>query len=174
VESLEERLRVRAARLGEDHRASESREKDGKLLGVPLFVEEVRAEDEIPRGRAKQGLRLAPAETRNAEERVVSIRVATQESDCLLRPVRREDVGAAERSSERRQTEPAAELEHSPPCELKPGDVTRERKPTRPQLGPVWEELVLVECGLVDERLGVRRPQDRQPQAFGELDVFLD
>ena len=127
MESLEERIRVRSTRLGEEHLSTEPREKSGELVGVPFLVQEVGAEDEIPRRGAKQRLRLAPANACDTERRVVSLGVAAQELDRVLCPVRREHVGTAQRRRERRQTEPAAELQHLAPCDLERRHVARER-----------------------------------------------
>jgi hypothetical protein len=49
-----------------------------------------------------------------------------------------------------------------------------EREAARPDLGPVREELLLVEGCLVDQLLGTRRPQDLEAQAGCELDLVLD
>jgi hypothetical protein len=52
--------------------------------------------------------------------------------------------------------------------------VPRENESARPELGPVRQELLLVECRLVDQLLCARRPQDRKPKAGAELDLLLD
>jgi hypothetical protein len=52
--------------------------------------------------------------------------------------------------------------------------VARESEAARPELGPIREELLLVERRLVDQLFCARRPQDRQPQAGTELDVLFD
>jgi hypothetical protein len=48
------------------------------------------------------------------------------------------------------------------------------RDSARPELGPVRQELLLVERRLVDQLLCTRRPEDRQPKAGAELDLLLD
>ena len=65
-------------------------------------------------------------------------------------------------------------LEKFGPDNLPPGDVACEREPARPQLGPVRQELLLVECRLVDQLFGARRAEDLQAQARRELDLLLD
>jgi hypothetical protein len=52
--------------------------------------------------------------------------------------------------------------------------VAGEREAARPQLRPVRQELVALERGLVDQLLCVRRPQNRQTQPAGELDLLFD
>ena len=49
AQALEERSPVRAAGLREQHLAAEPRQQLGELLRVPRLVEEVGAEDELPR-----------------------------------------------------------------------------------------------------------------------------
>jgi len=165
---------VRPARLREQHVVTEPREKLRELVGVPRLVEEVGAEDEIPRRRAEERLRLAPADACDAQRGVVSVRVPAQELDRVLGPVGREHVGAAERRGKGRQAEPAAQLEDATTTQREPGDVTREVEPARPQLRPVGEELLLVERRLVDELFRARRPQKRQAEVRRKLDVLFD
>jgi hypothetical protein len=50
----------------------------------------------------------------------------------------------------------------------------REGEATGPELGPIGQELLLVERCLVDQLFGARRPQNRQPKACAELDLLLD
>jgi len=52
--------------------------------------------------------------------------------------------------------------------------VASEGAAARPELGPVREELLLVERGLVDQLLGARRPEDLEALAVPELDLLLD
>jgi hypothetical protein len=53
--------------------------------------------------------------------------------------------------------------------------VTRESQSARPELGPVGEELLLVERRLVDQLVGARRTEDLETQAVdAELDLLLD
>ena len=97
-----------------------------------------------------------------------------EQLDRLLRPVGRENLTAAERCRERRETEPAAELEHFPAAELEARYMPGESEAAGPQLRPVREELLFVERRLVDQLLGARRPEDRKAQARPELDPLLD
>ena len=92
---LEELPRVRPAGLGEQHLAAQAGEKLGELVGVASLVEEVRAEDEIPRRVTEQRLRLAPADARDAQGDAVSLRIPSQQLDRILGPVGGEGVGAA-------------------------------------------------------------------------------
>jgi hypothetical protein len=78
------------------------------------------------------------------------------------------------RRSQRRQPEAAAELDRPQAVQLAPGDVAGEREPTRPELGPVRQEFLLIEGGLVDQLVCARRTEDRQAQVGGELDLLLD
>ena len=174
MEQLEKLFRVRAARLGEQHLAAEPREKRGELVGVALLVEEIRAEHEIPRRVTKERLRLAPAHSRDTKGRMVPLGVLAQELDRILRPVRRENLGAAQRRGECGQPETAPELEYPTTGERKPGDVPRKGEPARPELGPVREELLLVERRLVDQVVGARRTEDLEPEPVPELDLLLD
>ena len=43
-----------------------------------------------------------------------------------------------------------------------------------PELGPVRQELLLVERGLVDQLVGARRTEDLEAQAVPELNLLLD
>jgi hypothetical protein len=174
LEPLQKVLRVRPARLRQQGRASEPRQELGELLGVARLVEEIGAEDEVPRRRAEERLGLAPADAGDTHRRAVPLGVAAEELDRVLGPVGREHLRAAERDRQRRQAEAAAELDDALPVQLEAGDVTREGEPARPELGPVGEKLLLVERRFVDELLGARRPQDGEPQTGCELDLVLD
>ena len=52
--------------------------------------------------------------------------------------------------------------------------MTRERNPAWPELGPVRQELLLVECRLVDQLVRTRRTEDLEAQTVSELDLLLD
>jgi hypothetical protein len=93
---------------------------------------------------------------------VIAGGVRSKQRDRILGPVGREHVGAAERSREGRQAETRAELEDARAYELARRDVLGERDAARPQLGPVWEELLVREGVVVDQLLGARRTQQRQ------------
>jgi hypothetical protein len=54
------------------------------------------------------------------------------------------------------------------------GDVPRESQPARPELGPVRQELLLVEGRLVDQLVGARGTEDLETQAVPEVDLLLD
>ena len=73
----------------------------------------------------------------------------------------------------RRQPEPAAELEHAPPAQRRRADRARERDPARPQLGPVRQELLVLERLLVEQRLAVARREQAQ-LAPAQCDDVLD
>jgi hypothetical protein len=51
--------------------------------------------------------------------------------------------------------------------------VTRQGQSARPELGPVGEELFLVERLLVDQLVGTRGAEDVETQAVPELDLLL-
>ena len=174
MEPVEKLLRVRPPRLGEQHLAAKLWEELRELLGIARLVEEVGPEDEIPWGRTEQRLRLAPANTGNANEDAVALGIPPQQLDRFLRPVGREHLAAAERRGERRQPEAATELENPQTLQVATGDVTRESETARPELGPVRQELLLVECRLVDQLLRARRADDLEPQAGRELDLLFD
>ena len=174
AELLEELLRVGTARLREQDFPAQLRQKLAELLGVARFVEQVGAEDEIPRRGAQQGFRFAPANPGHPEEEAVALGVLPEQLDRVLRPVRREHLGAAKRRRERRQPKPTAELEHPARAQLEARDMAGKRDSARPELGPVRQELLLVERRLVDQLLCTRRPEDRQPKAGAELDLLLD
>src|SRR5262249_29506192 len=63
---LEKLLRIRPPRFREQHLPSKVWKELRQLFGVACLVEQVRAENEIPRSGAEQGLRLAPADAREA------------------------------------------------------------------------------------------------------------
>ena len=52
--------------------------------------------------------------------------------------------------------------------------MTSESDAARPELGPVGQELLLVEGRLVDQLVGARRAQDLEAQPVSELDLLLD
>ena len=60
------------------------------------------------------------------------------------------------------------------PAQLTRGDVARERQAARPELGPVRQELLLVERRLVDELVGARGTEDLEAQPLPEVDLLLD
>ena len=91
----------------------------------------------------------------------------------MRRPVRREHARVAECRRERRQREPAAELEHPGSRERPFGDDGGECNAARPDLGPVGQELLALERLFVEQRLGAPRPQDRK-RAPRQLDRLLD
>ena len=49
-----------------------------------------------------------------------------------------------------------------------------EGEAARPELGPVRQELLLVERGLVDQLVRARRAEDLEALAVPELDLLLD
>jgi hypothetical protein len=72
------------------------------------------------------------------------------------------------------QAEAAPELENPQAAHLARGDLPRESQSARPELGPVRQELLLVERRLVDQPLGARRTENLETQAVPELDLLLD
>ena len=132
------------------------------MLGVACLIEEIGAEDEIPRRRPQQRLGFAPANAGHPEEDAVALGVPPQQLDRFLGPVRREHLGASHRCSERRQSQAAPELDDPQPGQLSPRHVTGQSDTAGPELRPVGQKLLLVECRLVDQLLGAGRPEDVQ------------
>jgi hypothetical protein len=159
---LEEALRERTPRIGEHDLAAEPREQLEKLGGVPRLVEQVGTEDEVERRLRKKHARLVPAHALDTQDDVISIGVRAEQCNRIVGPVGGEDVGAEERRSERGQSEARAELDDALPFEVERLDGSRKHDPTRPQLGPVGQELVGVERRFVDQLVGARRTQERQ------------
>ena len=96
-----------------------------------------------------------------------------QERDGVGCPVGGEDLCASDRGREGRQSEPAPELDDARAAKRQRLDGSCEGEPARPQLGPVGQELLVLEGLLVDQRLGVgRSPQGQSPP--GQLDCLLD
>jgi hypothetical protein len=173
VPASEKRLCERTAGLREQHVPTEPRQELEKLLAVPLLVEQVGAEHELPRRLPQEWLRVVPAHALRAERDTVARGVGAQERDSVLGPVGRKHFGAAERRRERRKPEPRPELEHAQPAHLEAGDRFGERKAARPELRPVRKELVLVEGGFVDQLVGARRAQERELPA-GDRERLFD
>ena len=123
--------------------------------------------------RSYQHVRLVPPNALHAQWNAVALRVRAQERDRVVGPVRREHVRAAERSGERRQAEARAELDHSLATDAQRGHDRCQRNAARPELRPVGQELILVEGVLVDQLVGVRRPQQRDGAAR-ELEPLFD
>ena len=174
-EPLEELLRVRPPRLGEQHLAAQLREELGELLGVARLVEEVGAEDEVPRRRAQEGLRLAPADAGDTERRRRCARRSAAAARSRPPPSRsraRRRRGAPRRATGSPSPQPSSRTRS--PRSSRAGDVAREREAARPELGPVRQELLLVERRLVDQLVGARRAEDLEASARPELDLLLD
>jgi len=174
AEPVEELLRVRTAGLREQDLATELRQQVAELLGVARLVEQVGAENEIPRRGTQQRFRLAPAHPSHPEEDAVALRVLPQQLDRVLGPVGGQHLGATERRGQRRESEPAAKLERAQPMQVAGRQVPRESEAARPELGPVRQELLLVERRLVDQLVGTGRPEDLEAPAVPELDLLLD
>src|SRR4051794_18136049 len=170
---LEEALRERPSRIGDDDVVTEFRQELEKLCRVPRLVEQVGAEDEIERSLREELVGLVPPDALDAQRHMVSLGVRAEERDRVVGPIGREDVGAAKRCGKRGQAEPRAELDDPRAIERKRLDEATERDAARPELRPVRQELLLVERGLVDQLVGARRTQERQRPA-GELELLLD
>ena len=104
---------------------------------------------------------------------VVALRVRAQQRDGVRGPVRREDVAAAECGCERRQAETRAELEDPEAGQVPLADETGKCDAARPELGPVRQELVLVERRFVYQLVGARRARERHLPAC-ELECLVD
>ena len=123
--------------------------------GVALLVEDVRSEHEIEPARLERALvRPRPGRPSSSASPFAAALRASRSSASGAQSVASTSA-AGQGGRERRQAEPAAELEHRRPAEVERGDVPGEREPARPQLGPVGQELVVLEALLVDQALGI-------------------
>jgi hypothetical protein len=109
----------------------------------------------------------------DAQSDTVPLRIRAQQRNGVVGPIGREDVRAAKRCRERREPESCAELDDSLAVDVERLDDARERDAARPELGPVGQELLLVERCLVDQLVRTRRAQERQ-RAAGELELLFD
>ena len=159
-------------RLAQEDVGAEPREELEQLIGIAPLVEQIRAEHERPRRLPDERLRVVPAHTFGTKSDPVSSGVQPQQLDRIVRPVRREHIGAGERGGEGRQPEPGAELENPGAAEVEAADRPRERDAARPELGPVRQEFLLVERLLVDQLVGAGGTQQRQ-RVSGEPDGFF-
>jgi hypothetical protein len=91
----------------------------------------------------------------------------------LLRPVGREHLPTARGRDEARDAEAAAELDDAPAAQARRQRLG-ERQPGRPELRPVRQELLLREDVLVDQRLRVRRAEQRELQPAGDHGVVYE
>ncbi len=152
----------------------QARKQREQRFAVARLVEDVGREDEVQRARARAA---APARSScrraSRSDRVVALRVGLRHRDRLRRPVGGEHAAAGERGGDARQPEAAAELERPRSLQRPAADRPRQRERARPQLGPVREELLLLERVLVEQRLGIARPQQPQVAAV-ERDDLLD
>ena len=114
-------------------------------------------------------LRSEVEQAAGAESLAGGERVHGRDLEGVRGPVRRKHARTAERGDDARQREPAPELEHAEPVEIQARDRPRERDRRRPQLGPVGEELLVLERLLVEERVGDARPQEsKRPLAHAD------
>ena len=158
---LEEGGRVAAAGIGDerlavarDDRVEQAEQRDR----VAVLVEDVGRQDELE-GTEDERSRVVPRQHGGREPEPVRRRIGGGELDRLRSPVGCEHVGARARGGKRRQREAATHLQDAPALEIELGHVPRESEPARPQLGPVGQELVLVEALLVDQALRIVGPQ---------------
>ena len=170
---LEERLCERSARIGDEDLSAELRQELEQLPRVPFLVEKIRSEDELPRRLPQQRLWRVPAHALHAKSDAVPFRVGAQERDRVICPIGGEHLCAAQRGRERRKPEAGAELEHALVAHVERRYDLRKCDAAAPELGPVRQELVLVERILVDQLVRVRRPQQRDLPA-GEVERVLD
>src|SRR5665213_1808434 len=170
--TLEKALRERPARVGEEDIGAKARQQLEQLVGVALLVEEVCAEHEPPRRLADELLRVVPAHPLGAQPDPVPPGVQPQQLDGIVCPVRREHVGANQRGRERREPEPCSELDDLRAAQLEGGNGRRERDAARPELGPVGQELLVVERFFVDQLVSAGRAQQCQGVPC-ELDGLL-
>ena len=138
------------------------------------LVEDVGGEHEVPGRAVEQRLGLGPA-SRPASRACASFRsalaavIATASSDQSVAST----VPPASAAAMLGRPEPAAELERAGAAQRAAGDRAGERERARPQLGPVRQELLALERVLVEQRLGVARPQQPQVAAV-DRDHLLD
>ena len=171
---LEERLRERPAGIGDHDLAAELRQE----------LEQLRRRS-APRTGGRRRARAA-TEPRAASGSGSSQRTRFTRSLMLLRFAfaRRSATASSAQSvastfaprsaaaSDGRPS-PAPSSSDAPVAHVERRDDLGERDAARPQLRPVRQKLVLVERVLVDELVGVRRPQQRHAPA-GELERLLD
>src|SRR5438067_5537875 len=79
--SVEEGLRMRTRRIGEEDLRAERGQKVEQTIGVAALVEDVRGEDEAPRRLAHDRLGLVPVDDLGSKAEAVSLRVLAQEPD---------------------------------------------------------------------------------------------
>ena len=171
--ALEERAERRAARVGEQHLRSEPRQQREQLVDVSPLVEEVGAEDEIPRAARRR--RVRPREPRGRESSPRSAprsapRRASASSDQSVAST------SAPRSAATTLGSPRPQPSSSTRNARRASDAatTRaERDRARPQLGPVRQELLALERLLADQLLGVGRVKDGELEP-ADLDARLD
>jgi hypothetical protein len=171
--ALEERRLERPPRLGKDHLVAEAREQAEELLHVAPLVEEIGAEDEIPRGRVDERRGCAPCGDGRLELGAVPLGVSRRDLDGVGRPIGREHVRAPESRDDARQAEATAELEHSEPVDVEAHDLPSERDRRRPQLCPIGQELLVLERFFVEQGVGDARPKQRDPPPT-DADDLLD
>ena len=138
---------------------------------VSRLVQHVRGQDgiELPEPGRR---RSVPVDERSLEIQPVGRCVCGDQRQRLRSPVRRNHVGPDERRSERREREATAELEHARTREVEPCDVAGEGDTARPEVGPVGEELVLLEAALVDQALGILRPREDELASADEYPLL--
>ncbi|HZO49415.1 MAG TPA: hypothetical protein VFB26_04645 [Gaiellaceae bacterium] len=144
-----------SAGVGDEHGAAvlqHARHERGELRAVALLVEHVRRDDEREAAAAERP-GVVPAQRRRLQPHAVARGVLAQELERVLGPVGREHPRPAHRRGERRQPQPAAELEQPQAAERTQLQVARERHSARPDLRPVGQELVPGERVFADERL---------------------
>ncbi len=164
-----------AARVGDEHLAGLHHhvgEQTGERLHVSLLVENVCREHEIET-RAAQGGGVTPVEQFGLDVGTVAFRVRLDEADGFGGPIAGNDAPTCERRGDRGESEATAELEHGQAGEIARGDVSSERDAGWPCLGPVRQELLVIERVLVEQRLGISWPLDAQ-RPCSDLDGLDD
>jgi signal transduction histidine kinase len=151
---------------------AELRQQPQERVGVALLVEQVRTQHEVPRRAGQDRLRLVPRAAQHVERDAVPRGVLPCQLDGVGRPVRGEHPTSGEDRRHAGKRQPAAELERAGTVQRAARHVLGERDAARPQLGPVREELLVLEGLLVEQRLAVARAQDGEV-APGEHDRLL-
>lgn len=99
-----------------EERASEEGEE---RLDIPLLVQDVCGEQKIEDATVRvEARRFVPAHRHRRDPSAVSPGISLGERERVVRPVGRDDVSSGERRDDRRQPEPAAELEYPPATQV--------------------------------------------------------
>ena len=135
----EEGGRERALRVGHPHLPAldEAGEQRGQLVDAPLAVEHVGGEHEVPRRPVEHRPRVGPRAHRRLHGDAVLRGVRAREGERVGDAVGGQHVRPAQRRGQRRQPEPAPQLQHGRPRPVAGGHRVGQLDPALPHLGPV-------------------------------------